>query len=116
MEDFFGNYTNQNVSQNDNMTDTLTEDSRFVLTVETYIIFSIGMLLTLMAIYSAYLTVRSDPVAAIYVINLIIADLIQLCCTFIAEVSSAPMAYILEVYFVAMLASIGFTVSLSVER
>ncbi|CAJ1066039.1 G-protein coupled receptor 4-like [Xyrichtys novacula] len=92
------------------------EDSGSVLTVATYIIFSIGMPLTLMAIYSAYFTVRSDPVAAIYVFNLIIADLIQLCCMFISEVPSARTDYIAEVYLIAVQASIGFMVSLAIER
>ncbi|CAJ1066034.1 ovarian cancer G-protein coupled receptor 1-like [Xyrichtys novacula] len=142
MEDFFGNYTEQNISQYDHMTYDPYGDSYYMLNwyfydnyttffwhpsgftinsslisrVATYIFVAIGMPLILLAIYSVYFMVRSDPVAAIYVINLLISDLIQLCCMFIVELPSVYWDLSSELYEVAVLASVGFMVSLSIER
>ncbi|KAM9345108.1 uncharacterized protein ABDE67_014006 [Symphorus nematophorus] len=63
--------------------------------------------------------VRKDHVAPIYVINLLISDLIQLCCM-IVEVASTGDLNITEIstsiYLWALLVSVGFMVCISLER
>ncbi|XP_036976798.1 G-protein coupled receptor 4-like [Acanthopagrus latus] len=87
--------------------------------VLTYIIVSIGLPLTLVAIYSLYLLVQDDHVAPIYVINLLIADLIQLCCMTVLlaadrhQIVSLIFSYIYT-YIVGV--SIGFMVCVAMER
>ncbi|KAM9345099.1 uncharacterized protein ABDE67_013995 [Symphorus nematophorus] len=72
-----------------------------------------------MAIYCLYSQEQNDHVAPIYVINLLISDLIQLCC-FIIEVTPAVDLQILEISYYIYLSAVGvsvvFMVCISLER
>ncbi|XP_027129567.1 G-protein coupled receptor 4-like, partial [Larimichthys crocea] len=74
--------------------------------------------LTLVAIYALYSQVRNGQVAPIYVINLLISDIIQLCCLIAwkvpAEVLNSKIVKI--IYSFSLLTSVGFMVCVSLER
>uniref|UniRef100_A0A671X6B5 G-protein coupled receptors family 1 profile domain-containing protein n=1 Tax=Sparus aurata TaxID=8175 RepID=A0A671X6B5_SPAAU len=87
--------------------------------VVTCIIISIGLCLILVAIFALCSLVRKDHVAPIYVINLLISDLIQLCCLII-WVAGWEESITFEVgsflYDVGLMASVGFMVCVALER
>ncbi|XP_049456159.1 G-protein coupled receptor 4-like isoform X3 [Epinephelus fuscoguttatus] len=92
----------------------------FIMKVVTIIIICIGLPLTLVAICAVSSLVKDDHVVPIYVINLLITDLIQLCCM-IALV--LPKDWILSggfillpIYGYCLVASIGFMVCIALER
>ncbi|XP_060896338.1 G-protein coupled receptor 4-like [Labrus mixtus] len=89
----------------------------FIIHVVTCIIISIGLPLTLMTIYALLSLVRKDHVAPIYVINLLISDLIQLCCMIIMETELYQTPVIVyNIYCSGLGISIGFMVCVSLER
>ncbi|XP_028458771.1 G-protein coupled receptor 4-like [Perca flavescens] len=91
----------------------------FIINVVTCIIISIGLPLTLVAIYALYSLVRKDHVAPIYVINLLISDLIQFCCMigFVAKPEDYHKTDIVySIYFSSLVASVCFMVCISLER
>ncbi|XP_031159546.1 mas-related G-protein coupled receptor member A4-like [Sander lucioperca] len=83
------------------------------------IIICIGLPLTLIAIYSLYSLVRNDHVAPIYVINLLISDLLQLCCM-ICAMAPAESRMINIIYYIiyrySLLTSVCFMVCIALER
>ncbi|XP_034538251.1 ovarian cancer G-protein coupled receptor 1-like [Notolabrus celidotus] len=91
------------------------------------IVISIGLPLMLVTIFallslrvmftstSILLQVRQGQVAPIYVINLLISDIIQLCCM-IAFVSKDETLMTDIVYDCGLLSSVGFMVCISLER
>ncbi|XP_067338136.1 G-protein coupled receptor 4-like [Channa argus] len=90
----------------------------FILYVVTYVIIAAGFLSVLVAIYAVFSLVRKDKAAPIYVINLLLTDLIQLCSmsvlmTDTADIISDTFSYL---YFFGLLASVGFMVCISLER
>ncbi|XP_045921181.1 G-protein coupled receptor 4-like [Micropterus dolomieu] len=90
-----------------------------VIYVVTCVIIVVGLPLTLVAISALYSMVRSDHVAPIYLINLLISDLIQLCCM-IVEVAP-PEDEIISVmsfciYLSGQIASVYFMVCIALER
>ncbi|XP_045921147.1 G-protein coupled receptor 4-like [Micropterus dolomieu] len=90
-----------------------------IMNVGTYIIICIGLPLTLLAIYGHYSLVRSDHVAPIYVINLLITDLIQLCCMIVQVVPLKDLKIadiFIDIYLSALMASVGFMVCIALER
>ncbi|XP_060896384.1 G-protein coupled receptor 4-like [Labrus mixtus] len=89
----------------------------FIMHVVTCIIISIGLPLTLMTIYALFSLVRKDHVAPIYVINLLISDLIQLCCMIILETELYQThAIVYNIYCCGLGISVGFMVCVSLER
>ena len=65
------------------------------------------------------LQVKNDHVAPIYVINLLISDVIQLCCMIVDVVplKDRRIYYIgFYMYYFAMIASVGFMVCIALER
>ncbi|XP_076599553.1 mas-related G-protein coupled receptor member B5-like [Chaetodon auriga] len=90
----------------------------FIAHVVTRVIICIGLPLTLVAIYAVYSLVRNDHVAPIYVINLLISDVIQLCALIFVEAridwETLHIAYFIHNYGVA--ASVCFMVCIAVER
>ncbi|XP_030298123.1 ovarian cancer G-protein coupled receptor 1-like [Sparus aurata] len=87
-----------------------------IMNVVTWIIISVGLPLTLVAIYALYSMVRGDHVAPIYIINLLISNLIQFCCM-IVEMAT-DMEHDIEDFFhsLCQFASICFMVCIALER
>ncbi|XP_039639704.1 G-protein coupled receptor 4-like [Perca fluviatilis] len=90
-----------------------------IIDVVTCIMVCIGLPLTLVAIYALYSLVRKDHVAPIYVINLLISDLIQLCCMIDwvarrADPNIHQMVYC--TYDSGLFASVCFMVCIALER
>ncbi|KAK2824650.1 hypothetical protein Q5P01_021825 [Channa striata] len=80
-------------------------------------IISISLPVTLVAIYAVYSLVQKENVAPIYVINLLISDLIQLCSMTVfmirkTDIISETFYYI---YYFGVLASVGFMACVSLE-
>ncbi|XP_060887852.1 G-protein coupled receptor 4-like [Labrus mixtus] len=71
-----------------------------------------------MVIYALYFLVRKDHVAPIYVINLLISDLIQLCCMIIWEKKGYRDEKDIEfyIYHCGLVTSVCFMVCVSLER
>ncbi|XP_041659321.1 G-protein coupled receptor 4-like [Cheilinus undulatus] len=108
---------------NDSYVDpSLAEYQRYVssiMHVVKYITVGIGLPLTLTAIYALYSLVKNGHVAPIYVINLFISDLIQLCCMIIQE--SKPEGEMTKnivgyIYTCGVLTSVAFMLCISLER
>ncbi|XP_026210117.1 G-protein coupled receptor 4-like [Anabas testudineus] len=78
------------------------------------IIIAISLPLTLVGIYALFSMVRKDHIAPIYVINLLISDLIQLCCM-IVQMIVQPES-LLIIYIFGLMASVFFMVCISLER
>ncbi|XP_035858470.1 mas-related G-protein coupled receptor member A4-like [Sander lucioperca] len=107
------NLTNSTFSYHD---DT---EAVFITDVVMYIIICIGLPLTFVAIYSLYSLVQNDHVAPIYVINLLISDIIQLCCM-ICEVAQPKntIIYIVNkcICSYSLMTSVCFMVCIALER
>ncbi|XP_078129383.1 G-protein coupled receptor 4-like [Sander vitreus] len=95
------------------------ETSALITQVVTCIIICIGLLLILVAIYALYSLVRKDHVAPIYVINLLISDLIQLCCMigWVAKPKDQKIdKIVILIYGSSLMASVCFMVCIALER
>ncbi|KAM9345106.1 uncharacterized protein ABDE67_014002 [Symphorus nematophorus] len=115
------NYSNttSNYYNYSNTTSNYYNYRNTIIHVTICIIIIIGLPLTLVAIYSLYSLVRKDHVAPIYVINLLISDLIQLCCMIVqvAPTDNVIIYTILGVmYFYCVMVSVGFMVCIALER
>ncbi|XP_061601146.1 ovarian cancer G-protein coupled receptor 1-like [Cololabis saira] len=111
-------YFNYDYDDYDNITDILdiVISNRVSTDVVGWLIVCIGFLLTFMAIYALYSLITMDHTVPIYIINLLISDLIQLCCT-TAEKSTGKLHYInMHTYYYSVLVSVGFMVCVSFER
>nr|XP_020485839.1 G-protein coupled receptor 4-like [Labrus bergylta] len=116
MADNYINVTPLNVS-NEDIYNEYYQKLNFKMHVATCIIISIGLPLTLMTISALYSLVRKDHVAPIYVINLLISDLIQLCCMIVFETRQyQPQAEALFIYECGLVTSVFFMVCVSLER
>ncbi|XP_044229427.1 ovarian cancer G-protein coupled receptor 1-like [Thunnus albacares] len=90
----------------------------YFIHVITCIIISIGLPLTLVAIYSLYSQVQNNNVAPIFIINLLISDIIQLCCMIVvvAKPDWKNEEIFCYIYYYSVLASVGFMVCVALER
>ncbi|KAL7383805.1 hypothetical protein ABVT39_018017 [Epinephelus coioides] len=118
MEEVNMNNTSQD---NSSYTYDFNEQVEFIMKVVTIIIICIGLPLTLVAIYAVYSLVKDDHVVPIYVINLLITDLIQLCCMIawvLPEDWILPWAELISyiMYFSCLVTSIGFMVCIALKR
>ncbi|XP_071389804.1 G-protein coupled receptor 4-like [Centroberyx affinis] len=87
--------------------------------VTAWIVISIGLPLTLLAICALVSLVRDRHVAPIYVINLLVSDLIQLCCMVVQELTPGGLTSPLlsnRIYDTGITASVGFMVCVALER
>ncbi|XP_072247630.1 P2Y purinoceptor 8-like [Leuresthes tenuis] len=123
MEDFYINNTSVDKSYNfSSINDSLDyyvdsdsyEDAPLFIDVMEWIIICAGLPLTLVAIAAVYSLLRNDHVAPVYIINLLISDLIQLCCLTAEKFVWYFIIY--NTYLFGMLASVGFMVCISLER
>ncbi|XP_038550681.1 G-protein coupled receptor 4-like [Micropterus salmoides] len=91
----------------------------FIRDVVTYIIIAVGLPLTLVAIYALYSMVRSEHVAPIYLINLLITDILQFCCMIVQVAPNVVWRIkniFIFIYLSALFASVYFMVCISLER
>ncbi|XP_040906354.1 G-protein coupled receptor 4-like [Toxotes jaculatrix] len=115
MEDFY-NTTSQNSSYEYDGEELGITD---VIYVTNWIVICIGLPLTILAIHALYSLVRTNHVAPIYVINLLISDLIQFCCMIVWLTGPGDFLIILVsafIYAIALMASVGFMTCVAVER
>ncbi|XP_070697697.1 G-protein coupled receptor 4-like [Pempheris klunzingeri] len=113
MEDF--NFNSPLQDNNDTNTNSDFERGGFIIYVMTCAIPCVGLPLTLGAIYALYCLVRNGHVVPVYVINLLISDLIQLC-WMIAEVTRPLTETDYLFYIYGLLVSVGFMVCIALER
>ncbi|XP_029926901.1 mas-related G-protein coupled receptor member A4-like [Myripristis murdjan] len=112
MEDF------HNISI-ENDTDGLEPYLSTTFFVTSCIVSSIGLPLTLLAIYALYSLVQENNVAPVYVINLLISDLIQMCCfvIWVAQPKNLIMFVVSGIiHSIGLMASVGFMVCVAMER
>ncbi|XP_042358474.1 ovarian cancer G-protein coupled receptor 1-like, partial [Plectropomus leopardus] len=95
------------------------EEAGFIIYLVTCIIICFSLPLTIMAIYDLYSLMKNGQVAPIYVINLLISDLIQLCCM-IVELAQPEEWKITEafvyIYIYCLVASVLFMMCIALER
>ncbi|XP_071389806.1 G-protein coupled receptor 4-like [Centroberyx affinis] len=87
--------------------------------VTAWIVISIGLPLTLLAICALYSLVQDGHVAPIYVINLLVSNLIQLCCLVVREAApwgNINFVFSYHIYYIGITASVSFMVCVSLER
>ncbi|XP_029007065.1 mas-related G-protein coupled receptor member X1-like [Betta splendens] len=99
--------------------DNETEDELYyrILWVSRLSIVIVGLVLTPVAIYAVSSLVKKDNVAPIFVINLLVSDIIQLCGMILlltGDGIASLISYI--VYYIGMLASVGFMLCIALER
>ncbi|XP_056251949.1 ovarian cancer G-protein coupled receptor 1-like [Seriola aureovittata] len=124
MEDSFINITSQNRSYDDSdyvydyEYDYYDKEQK-IMDVVKRIIICIGLPLILVAIYGVCSHVRNDHMAPIFIINLLISDLIQLCCMIVEVVlpeDSIITTFFNVIYFWGLMASVGFMMCVALER
>ncbi|XP_038586192.1 G-protein coupled receptor 4-like [Micropterus salmoides] len=123
-QSYHHNYTTADYQNYSNITSKYQNNNElnelyFILNVVKCIIVAVGLPLTLVAIYALYSMVRSDHVAPIYLINLLITDLIQFCCMIVEVAPNVDenIYFIFYcIYYSALFASIYFMVCISLER
>ncbi|KAM3606733.1 uncharacterized protein V6R79_022291 [Siganus canaliculatus] len=112
-QDRYGNDSNTTEGFSD------SSNSLSVLNITTCVIISVALPLTLAAIFSVYSLIRNDHTAPIYVINLLVSDVIQLCCLIVFLVR--PEEYeqrgvTFFIYNFGLIVSIFFMMCISLER
>ncbi|XP_029926906.1 LOW QUALITY PROTEIN: G-protein coupled receptor 4-like [Myripristis murdjan] len=102
----------------ENDTDGLEPYLSTTFLVTSCIVSSIGLPLTLLAIYALYSLVQENNVAPVYVINLLISDLIQMCCLVIWVENPRIIMFVVSaiIYSIGLMASVGFMVCVAMER
>ncbi|XP_067355723.1 mas-related G-protein coupled receptor member B5-like [Channa argus] len=112
MGDYDFNSTSQNISY------AGSSSKGFILHVVIYIIIAAGFLSVLVSIYAVFSLVRKDNTAPIYVINLLLADLIQLCSRSVLMTDPADIIWetFFYLYLFVLLVSVGFMMCISLER
>ncbi|XP_041866841.1 G-protein coupled receptor 4-like [Melanotaenia boesemani] len=112
------NYSNVSLNNDDSTNNTYynyDNNSKLILKVVDWIIICSGLPLTLVAIAAVYSLVRKDHVAPVYIINLLVSDLVQLCCL-TAWHAGKFNGFTENFHIFGMLASVGFMVCISLER
>ncbi|XP_044229830.1 ovarian cancer G-protein coupled receptor 1-like [Thunnus albacares] len=110
------NYSN--VTSHNNSTDNSYYGEPHIIYVMTCVIISIGLPLTLVAIYSLYSQVKNVHVAPIYIINLLISDIFQLCCMIgkVAKPDWKIYRIFSDIHLICVMVSVGFMVCIALER
>ncbi|XP_071337780.1 G-protein coupled receptor 183-like [Trachinotus anak] len=120
-EDKSYNVSNHNYNSDTKVTKDYTDWAKTDLTIDvlTCIIICIGIPLALVAIRGVFSLVRNNHVTPIYVINLLISDLIQLCCMIVQVVKPkdrTTRTIFGCIYYFGQLASVGFMLCIALER
>ncbi|XP_041658876.1 G-protein coupled receptor 4-like [Cheilinus undulatus] len=108
-----------NICVNTTLLNVNYDNLSFITRVVTYVIIGISLPLTLMAIYALYSQVKNGQVAPIYIINLFISDLIQLCCLIALETEPEEemiQKIVGHTYRCGVFTSVCFMVCISLER
>ncbi|XP_044229196.1 ovarian cancer G-protein coupled receptor 1-like isoform X1 [Thunnus albacares] len=113
------NYSNVTFNYNSTSDDIPYNIEPNIPYVMTCVIISFGLPLTLAAIYSLYSQVQNNNVAPIYIINLLISDIIQLC--YMIFLVANPVDWkIYKIFFYIYcfggVSSVGFMVCVALER
>ncbi|XP_040924754.1 mas-related G-protein coupled receptor member X1-like [Betta splendens] len=88
-----------------------------ILKVSTWLMFTIGLVLTPIAIFAVSSLVKKDNVAPIFVINLLVSDVIQLCSMIIVLTGQETVTIIGEcMYVFGVSASVYFMLCIALER
>ncbi|KAF3707886.1 G-protein coupled receptor 4 G-protein coupled receptor 19 [Channa argus] len=123
MDDYFTNTTSQDKSFGyDNITASFyisNSNPGSYVGVVTCVIISVSLPLTLAALYAVYFLVQKDNVVPIYVINLLISDIIQLCCMIVSVAvteSTKTFKVFFYIYHFGLLTSVCFMVFIALER
>ncbi|KAM9726301.1 G-protein coupled receptor 4-like [Menidia menidia] len=95
-----------------------SDQSGLVYYAVTLSVVSVGLPLTLVAIYAVYSLIHTDNVAPVYLVNLLTSDLIQLCSLIALATTNSPTVcdaflYVLQI---GMMVSICFMVVIAMER
>ncbi|XP_055365212.1 psychosine receptor-like [Betta splendens] len=96
-----------------------TEVERYyrILEVSTLSIAIVGLVLTPVAIYAVSSLVKKDNVAPIFVINLLVSDIIQLCAlTLMMTGDGIVLSISAFAYTIGLVASVGFMLCIALER
>ncbi|XP_041866838.1 G-protein coupled receptor 4-like [Melanotaenia boesemani] len=116
------NYSNVSLNNDDSTNNTYYyydyssfETAEQIENVVDWIVICSGLPLTLVAIAAVYSLVRKDHVAPVYIINLLVSDLAQLCCQSAWKAGKINF-FIDSFYDFGLLASVGFMVCISLER
>ncbi|XP_044229420.1 ovarian cancer G-protein coupled receptor 1-like [Thunnus albacares] len=112
MEDFYNSNSDVTSNYNYNIEPNIER-------VITCIIISIGLPLTLVAIYSLYSQVQNNNVAPIFIINLLISDIFQFCYMIHKVAKSVDFkiyVVFLIINFFGVMVSVGFMVCIALER
>ncbi|XP_024116523.1 G-protein coupled receptor 4-like [Oryzias melastigma] len=93
-------------------------EGEYAIYVSSLFFAGVGLPLALVAIIALRSVVRADHVAPVYVINLLISDLLQLCCTvvFVATNQTKICEYFRHIFNYGLMVSICFMVIISLER
>ncbi|XP_026209469.1 G-protein coupled receptor 4-like [Anabas testudineus] len=89
------------------------------MVVVTCVIIAVSLPVTMVAIYAVYSLVQKDNVAPVYVINLLISDLIQLCSMVVAVATSSTsktFEIFFYIYHFGVTTSVCFMVCIALER
>ncbi|XP_067377643.1 G-protein coupled receptor 4-like [Channa argus] len=89
------------------------------ISVTAWIVISAAFPLCLLAIYSLYSLVQQNQVAPVFVINLLISDLIQICCFVVRVAERRRCIFLLvstSIYCLGVVVSVGFMMCIALER
>ncbi|XP_028992114.3 proto-oncogene Mas-like [Betta splendens] len=88
-----------------------------IVKVSTWLIITIGLVLTPVAIFAVSSLVKKDNVAPIFVINLLVSDVIQLCGMIMKETGQETVFITADcMYTFGLSASVGFMLCIALER
>ncbi|XP_032409941.1 G-protein coupled receptor 4-like [Xiphophorus hellerii] len=109
----FNNIDDFNITNNSSSQSDFNVES--IMHLVELIVICTGLPLMLVAICAVYCLIQKDHSAPVYIINLLISDLIQLCC--LAAWKAGELHDIISYsYLLALTGSVGFMVCISLER
>ncbi|KAK2824596.1 hypothetical protein Q5P01_021771 [Channa striata] len=94
------------------------ENAEFIMNIVTWIIIVIGLPSNIVALFASYTQVQKDHVVPIYFINLLVSDLIQLCCmiVFVTAKYSHIFHRAYDIFTYSLMASVYFMLCIALDR